>query len=64
MYAGITWVLVSSGTQVQPQKILDPDYLSDYPFVSYDYARKEYIVQEAMGRKLLFGIIFLVLPKP
>ena len=25
------------GTQVQPQVILDPDYLSDYLSVSYDY---------------------------
>ena len=31
-----TWVLVSSGTQVQPQVILDPDYLPDYLSVSYD----------------------------
>ena len=33
MYAEVAWVLISSGTQVQPQIILDPDYLS----VSYDY---------------------------
>ena len=32
-----TWVLVSSGTQVQPQVILKPDYLSDYLSVSYDF---------------------------
>ena len=37
MYAEVAWVLVSSGTQVQPQVILDPDYLSDYLSVSYDY---------------------------
>ena len=37
MYAEVAWVLVSSGTQVQPQVILDPDYLPDYLFVSYDY---------------------------
>ena len=37
MYAEVAWVLVSSGTQVQSQKILDPDYLPDYPSVSYDY---------------------------
>ena len=35
-----TWVLVSSGTQVQPQVILDPDYLSDYLSVSYDYGSR------------------------
>ena len=30
MYAEVAWVLVSSRTQVQPQIILDPDYLPDY----------------------------------
>ena len=35
--AEVAWVLVSSGTQVQPQVILDPDYLPDYLSVSYDY---------------------------
>ena len=38
MYAEVAWVLVSSGTQVQLQVILDPDYLPDYLSVSYDYA--------------------------
>ena len=33
----VVWVLVSLGTQVQPQIIFDPDYLPDYLFVSYDY---------------------------
>ena len=33
MHAEVAWVLVSLGTQVKPQIILDPDYLS----VSYDY---------------------------
>ena len=33
MYAEVVWVIVSSGTQVQSQVILDPDFLS----VSYDY---------------------------
>ena len=37
MYAEIAWVLVSSGIQVQPQVILDPDYLPNYHSVSYDY---------------------------
>ena len=37
MYAEVAWVLVSSGTQVQPQVILDPDYLPDYLSVSDDY---------------------------
>ena len=37
MYSEVAWVLVSSGTQVQPQVILDPDYLPDYLSVSYGY---------------------------
>ena len=37
MYAEIVWVLVSSGTQVQPQVILDSDYLPEYLSDSYDY---------------------------
>ena len=37
MYAGVLWVLVSLRTQVQPQIILDPDYLPDYLFVSGYY---------------------------
>ena len=37
MYAEVAWLLVSLGTQVQPQVILDPDYLPDYLSVSYDY---------------------------
>ena len=38
MSSEVTWVLVSSGTQVQLQIILDADYLPDYLPVSYDYA--------------------------
>ena len=30
MYSEVAWVLVSSGTHVQPQIILDPDYIADY----------------------------------
>ena len=37
MYAEVSWVLVSSRTQVQPQVILNPEYLPDYLSVSYDY---------------------------
>ena len=34
MNSEVAWVLVSSGTQVQPQIIIDPDYLPDYlPFL-------------------------------
>ena len=29
----VAWVLVFSEIQVQLQKILDPDYLPDYPFL-------------------------------
>ena len=36
MCAKVAWVLVSSGTQVQPQIIFDPDYLPDYLSGSYD----------------------------
>ena len=37
MYAEVVWVLVYSGSQVQPQIMLDTDYFPDYPSVSYDY---------------------------
>ena len=37
MHAEVAWVLVSSGTQVQPQIILNPDYLPDGFSVSYGY---------------------------
>ena len=42
MYSEVAWVLVSSGTQVQSQIILEPDYLPDHLFVSYGY---DYMVQ-------------------
>ena len=35
--AEVAWELVSSGNQVQPQIVVDPDYLPDYLSVSYDY---------------------------
>ena len=38
MYAEVAWVLVSLTIQVQPQLIINSDYLSDYISVSYDYA--------------------------
>ena len=37
MYAAVAWVLVFSVSQVQPQLILDADYLPDYRSLSYDY---------------------------
>ena len=41
MYSEVAWVLVSSETQAQPQKVLDPDYLPDYLSVSYGYDYRE-----------------------
>ena len=41
MHAEIAWALASSGAQVQPQIILDPDYLPEYLSVSYDYGARE-----------------------
>ena len=38
MYGEVAWVLVSLGTQVQPQITFDPDYLPDYLSVSYYYS--------------------------
>ena len=37
MHAEVAWELVSSGTQVQLQIILNSDYLPDYLSVCYDY---------------------------
>ena len=33
----VAWVLVSSGSQVQPQIMPDPDHISDYLSVSCEY---------------------------
>ena len=33
----VAWVLISSGTQVVPQIILNPSYLPDYLSISYDH---------------------------
>ena len=41
MNSEVAWVLVSTGTQVQRQIILDPDYLPNYLSVSYDYGKIE-----------------------
>ena len=43
MYAAVAWLLVSSGTQDQAQIIIQPGYLPDYPFVSYDYDFGQYL---------------------
>ena len=37
MCSEAAWVLLSSGTQVQSQIILDPDYLPHYLSGSYEY---------------------------
>ena len=37
MNSEVAWLPVSSGTQVQTQKILNPDYLPEYLSVFYDY---------------------------
>ena len=37
MYAEVAWLLVSLGTQVQSQIILNPDYFPNYLSVFYDY---------------------------
>ena len=41
MYCSVAWVLSSSGTRVQPQIILDPDYIPDYlmTMVFYDHGK-------------------------
>ena len=41
MNSEVAWLLVSSGTPVQPQIILYPDYLPDYLSGSYDYEKTE-----------------------
>ena len=40
MNSELAWVTISSGTQVQPQIILNLDYPPDYLSVSYDYDAK------------------------
>ena len=37
MNSEVPWVLVSSGTRVQPQIILGPDYLPDNLYLSFSY---------------------------
>ena len=60
MYAELAWVLLSSGTQVQPQIILDPDYLPDYLSVSYDYEIAMITRQMTPFFHLLFELCSLV----
>ena len=51
MYAEVAWVLVSSTTQVQPQIILDPDYLPDHLSVSHDYVTQNKLPQGSVLQK-------------
>ena len=58
MYSEVAWVLVSSGNQVQPQIILQADYLPDILSVSYDYGKPNYLqvnltVEERVDLKYL-----------
>ena len=46
MNSEVAWVLVSLGTQVQPQIILDPDFLADYLSVSDDYAQLQRLLTQ------------------
>ena len=57
MYAEVAWVLVSSGTQVQSQIILDPDYPPDYLSVSCDYATTQ---QTLGGFSLNFAPVYKI----
>ena len=55
----VAWVLVSSGTQVQPQIILDQDYLPDYLSVSYHYVYiKSYT---SLGNFITVMIIMIII---
>ena len=59
MYAEVAWVLVSLGSQVQPQIILDPDYLPDCLFVSDDY---EIIMITRQNDPIFFHLLFKLYP--
>ena len=55
MYSEVAWVLVFSGTQVQPQIKLQPDYFPDYLSVSYDYIMTDLINSyEMLPENVLF----------
>ena len=63
-------ILVSLGTKVQPQIIIDPDYLPDYLSISYDYIHRiSYEVQEGLidpnsisTINILFNSLFNLFP--
>ena len=58
MNSEVAWVLISPGTQVQQQIILDSDYLPDYLSVSYDYAEivKIIILPKVVTMEMLVSI--------
>ena len=60
MYAEVAWVLVSSITHVQPQIILDPDYLPDYLSVSYGYDFIELQSQRARTTTQDFQVLLII----
>ena len=51
MYAVIAWVLVSSGTQAQPQIILGSDFIPDYLSVFYNYDKYEQTISDQATRE-------------
>ena len=46
MNSEVAWVLVFLGPQVQPQIIVNSDYLPDYLFVSYDYDLNKFVTND------------------
>ena len=57
MNSEVAWVLVSWGTQVQPQIILDPDYLPDYLSVSYDYDLMYHMYQDVYYKSISIHVL-------
>ena len=43
MNSEVAWVQVFLESQVQPQIIINSDYLPDYFFVSYDYSLNKFV---------------------
>ena len=58
MHSEVVWVIVSSGTQVQPQIILEPDLLPDYLSVPYDYAHHKDLVSNSAELQFIHKFIF------
>ena len=59
MYTDAAWVLVSSGTQFQPQIILDPGNLPGYRSVSYNYGSIKRLIQDEVRDICFFFISIL-----